>query len=210
MTRPRIATITPTIPPRARMLRRALTSIQAQTLPADYVCVAVDNDREGAPPTRQRALNMVPLDAAWVAPLDDDDEFLPQHLEHLLRHAEETGADYVYAWFELIGQAGQSYGTVDPIFPKGHYKNPFDPNEPIETTITVLVRAELARQVGYQALERGGQDVANSGEDYNFLLNCLKLGAKVSHLVERTWLWRHHGRGAPGVPGNTSGLPTRW
>lgn len=32
----------------------------------------------------------------WIAPLDDDDEFLPDHLEKLLKHAKETQCELVY------------------------------------------------------------------------------------------------------------------
>lgn len=181
------------------MLRRAIFSAHAQTLPAAAHIIAYDTDRQGAPATRQRALDAVTPHYGWVAPLDDDDEFMPHHLEHLLRHAKDTGADMVYSWFELIGQGGVSYGDVDPIFPPTHYTNPFDPDDPIETTITVLVRAELAREVGYHALDRGGH---NTGEDRSFTLGCVAAGAKISHLVERTWKWNHHG-------GNTSGLTTK-
>lgn len=197
---PKIAVITPTIPPRKKLLRRAVMSVSDQTLTPAYHCIAIDHLKEGAPVTRQNALDMVPTKANWIAPLDDDDEFKDIHLEHLWKHAMDTGADYVYSWFEVIGIAGRKWGNFDPVFPPGHFSNEFDPENPVETTITVLVRAELAREVGYQAMHRGER---NTGEDYNFLLNCLKAGAKVSHLVERTWYWHHDSN-------NTSGLPTRW
>lgn len=196
----KIAVITPTIPPRKKLLRRAVMSVGEQTLTPAYHAIAIDHLKEGAPATRQRALDMVPTDARWVAPLDDDDEFKPIHLEHLWQHAVDTGADYVYSWFEVIGVGGRKWGNFDPVFPPGHFLNEFDPENPIETTVTVLVKTDLAKEVGYQAMNRGEM---NTGEDFNFLLNCLKAGAKVSHLVERTWYWYHNS-------GNTSGLPTRW
>lgn len=196
----RISVITPSIPPRAKLLRRALFSAQSQTYPAAAHVVAYDVDRQGAPATRQRALDMVTPDIDWVAPLDDDDEFGDRHLEILLRHAQETGADFVYSWFWLVGADGRNWGDVDPIFPPTHFSEPFDPDNPIETTITVLVRRELAQEAGYQALNRGHD--SNTGEDYNFLNTCLNLGAKVSHVAERSWFWHHHG-------GNTSGLTTK-
>lgn len=33
---------------------------------------------------------------AWIAPLDDDDEFSPEHLEKLLDHAQKTKSELVY------------------------------------------------------------------------------------------------------------------
>ena len=33
---------------------------------------------------------------SWIAPLDHDDEFDPDHIERLLQHARETHAELVY------------------------------------------------------------------------------------------------------------------
>lgn len=179
------------------MLNQALESVLRQTHPAAALSLAIDVDKQGAAATRQRALDAVQTD--WVAFLDSDDVFLERHLELLAKHAQDTGADFVYSWFKVLTATGQVMED-DPIFPLTHYMNPFDPEDPIETTITTLVRADLAKQVGFQALDRG-HDI-NSGEDRRFTLECLAAGAKISHLVRKTWLWRHHGY-------NTSGLPTK-
>jgi glycosyltransferase involved in cell wall biosynthesis len=187
---PQITVAIPSIPPRRKMLNEAIRSVVNQTLPAAAISVAVDVDRQGAPATRQRALDAVQTE--WVAFLDDDDLFMNVHLGALYAHAMETDADFVYSWFWVPGGA-------DP-FPATHFTNPFDPNDPVETTITVLVRTELAKEVGFQAINRGhGQ---NTGEDRFFTLGCMQAGGKISHLVERTWYWRHH-------QGNTSGLTTK-
>lgn len=202
---PKVAVITPTIPPRMELLRRAMLSVVNQTLPAYQICVASDHDKQGAPATRQRALDMVSSDCDWVAPLDDDDAFKSTHLQRLYQHAMDTGADYVYSWFEVVDPQGGSYGDYDPVFPPGHFQNPFNPDDPIETTITILVRRELLQEVGYVQLHRPEAYAAgaSTGEDRNLTLECLRLGAKISHLVERTWYWHHHGK-------NTSGRPDRW
>lgn len=190
MQRNDITVVTPTIPPRVNFLVRAVQSVAQQSYPAAAMSIATDVRKEGAAATRQRALDAV--QTPWVAFLDDDDWFMPMHLEHCLAHALETGADFVYSWFEMAGGR-------DP-FPPTHFTRDFDPNDPIETTITTLVRTDLAKQVGFQPLDRGE---FNSGEDRFFTLGCLAAGAKISHLKERTWYWAHHGS-------NTSGLPTRW
>lgn len=176
------------------MLQRAVKSVANQTMPPAAISVAYDLQRQGAPATRQRALDAVSTD--WVAFLDDDDMFKSFHLEHLMAHANETGADFVYSWFEVPG-------GEDP-FPPTHFTDPFDPENPIETTITVLVRTGLAKTVGFKAME--GRTL-NTGEDRYFTLGCLEAGARVSHLVEKTWWWIHHGNGRD--RGNTSGLPTK-
>lgn len=199
-----IGVIIPSIPSRRQLLLRALRSVGQQTLLAGDLSVAVDVDRQGAPITRQRAFDAISSGIDWIAPLDDDDEFLPIHLEALYAHAMETGADYVYSWFELVGPKG-SYGDYDPVFPETHFTNPFDPTNPIETTITILIRRELLKEVGYQQLHRpqAYAEGASTGEDRNLTLRCIDAGAKISHLVQRTWRWYHHGQ-------NTSGRPDRW
>lgn len=171
------------------MLTRALASVTAQTWGLGGISVAIDYDRQGAPATRQRALDAVRT--GWTACLDSDDEWLPEHVEKLYLHAEAEQADYVYSWF---------YGTdgFDP-FPQ-HFGQPFDPLAPIETTSTILVRTELAMEARYERLP---ERLNNTGEDWRFLTRCIELGAKIVHLPERTWRWNIH----PG--GNTSGLPDR-
>lgn len=199
-----VAVVIPAHPARVRngLLARAVGSVWQQTVVPRGISLAIDIQRDGAPATRQRALDAVPWwDAggpAWVAFLDSDDYFLPTHLEDLVRHAEETEADFVYSWFKLEINSGQVI-EKDLIFPDTHFTNPFDPADPIETTITTLVRTNLAKSVGFKALDRGE---ANTGEDRFFTLGCLSAGAKISHLVKKTWIWSHHGM-------NTSGLPTK-
>ncbi|ONH62337.1 hypothetical protein CcI49_02870 [Frankia sp. CcI49] len=100
--------------------------------------------------------------------------------------AADTGADYVYSWPRTVG------GTN----PHEHWFGvPWKNAEPHDTTITVLVRTELAREVGFSA--------PHGGEDLRFTLGCVAAGARIVHLPERTWIWHHHA-------GNTSGRPDRW
>lgn len=178
------------------MLNRALGSVNQQTMQPAAVSLAVDLSGAGAAPTRQRALEAVRT--PWVAFLDSDDQFMPQHLEHLFQHAVDTNADFVYSWFKIVDASGKIHHDVDPVFPPGHYLNPFDPENPIETTITTLVRTDLAKQVGFEKLDRGEH---NSGEDRRFTLGCLAAGGRIEHLVEKTWYWFHHGRNSSGLPG---------
>lgn len=167
------------------MLERAAASVRAQTVPVHHI-LAEDIHRMGAAITRAHGLHLV--ETEWTAFLDSDDELDPDHIEQLLACAKETGADYVYPWFRVVG------GT-DP-FPM-FYGKPFDPDAPNSTTITILVRTELAKEVGFAR----DPDVQVSGEDFQFTLGCIAAGAKIVHLSRRSWTW-YHG------PQNTSGLPT--
>lgn len=194
-----IGVVIPTHPARITngMTARAVSSLWAQTLPAAELHVPVDLTGGGAWATRDRGLQAVRT--PWVAFLDSDDEFMPHHLETLARGAEESGADYVYSYYQVRNAFGMDIAT-DPL---GHFGRVFDPADPIQTTIVTLVRTDLAQEAGFHAPPGhgtiGGQ---RWGEDYGFTLDCVRLGAKIVHVPERTWWWTHHGR-------NTSGLPSQ-
>lgn len=170
------------------MVNRAVGSVFGQTRPADALIVELDTTRSGAGETRHRGLMKVTTD--WVAFLDSDDAFMPQHLEALERHAMQTGADYVYSHYE-IPTGG------DPL--ADHFGKEFDPENPHQTTIVTLVRTSLAQEAGFLTY-----NVAPSifgGEDWFFTLRCLELGATIKHLPEKTWYWHHHGWNSSGMSG---------
>lgn len=180
----------PSIPPRDAMLcNRALPSVLRQSLPPDEIVVAIDHDRQGAGPTRTRALMRAQTE--WVAFLDDDDELHPNHLEVLVRHAEGTGADVVWSLYDM------AEGNRDPL-PHLRGKQ-WDPAAPHLFPITALARRELAQRCAFPPPVR--QDF--SGDDFPFWLQLNELGAKFGHVDEVTWRWHHHYT-------NTSGAPGRW
>lgn len=175
---------------RSGLLKRALDSIEAQTLPVQIIAVR-DEERQGAPATRHHGLMMV--DTPWVAFLDSDDEMDPEHLEKLMATAEESGADYVYSHYRVRG------GSDPRPFMLGRV---WDNNDPKQTTIVTLVRTELAQSVGFHAegdLKTPGR--AYAGEDWRFTLGCMEAGAKIVHRPEITWTWHHHGLNTAGLPG---------
>lgn len=189
-----ITVVIPTLPTRSHMLKRALLSVDSQTIRPTNIITKYDTRREGAPITRQRGLDEV--SSKWVAFLDDDDEFKPFHLEALLTAAMSENADYVFSWYDVIG-------GIDPR--ADEFGLPWDPASPRQTTITTLVRADLARDVGGFVTE--GDDLHHpdrryAGEDWLFTNRINNAGGVIYHLPERTWYWHHHSS-------NTSGLPTR-
>ena len=184
-----VTAVIPTIPPRRTLLRRALGSVLGQTQPVAAVSIAVDLNREGSAVTRTRALAAVATD--WAAFLDDDDQWLPQHVELLAACAEATGADVVYPWPEMVGA-----GDPRP----DRFGVPFDADELRRGSyipVTSLVRTELAQRVGFHYRPGSPYD------DHAFYLGMLELGAKFVHLPQRTWIWHVEGQ-------NTSGRPDRW
>lgn len=185
------------IPPRGKtLLPRAIASVGAQRVPAYAISVAVDTERQGAPPTKQRALDAV--QTPWVAFLDDDDTFMGNHLEELLARAIEQEADYVYSMYWI--SIGDERLIEDYVFPVGHWHLPWDNDNPRETTGTILCRTELAKEIGFQRLEDRTQ---NTGEDWRFVNEVIRFGGKIVNHPVRTWVWNH-------ASGNTSGLPTKW
>lgn len=161
------------------MLDRAIRSSEKQTVPCE-ILPACDVHGMGAAITRNHGLALVTT--PWVAFLDSDDELDADHVEKLLAHAKKTGSDYVYPWFRV-------QGGIDP-FPQ-FFGRPWSNKAPHSTTITILIRTEIARRVGFR-------DVPF--EDWDFTLRCIEEGVKISHLPEKTWVWHHHGK-------NTSGRP---
>lgn len=199
---PRMTGIAPVVAgvpymPGGSLFRQACLSVEAQTLtPAGGISTALDDQQQGAAATRQRALDAVVT--KWVAFLDDDDLFYQHHLMTLWRMVRDNDADYAYSWFD----------GNDP-FPmhRGKQMDPeayTDPTRAHHTTMTVLVRTELAKEVGF-ANHADANDTW-TGEDWRFELGCLKLGAKFVGTGEVTWHYRVHG----GPAGNTSGLTSRW
>lgn len=195
-----VTIVTPSIPPRAATLQRALLSAVKGSKPPDALSVRLDLGKLGAAVTRTRAARSV--QTRWTAFLDDDDYLGPDHLLRLCQFQEETGADVVYPWFEVEGGS-------DP-FPQFEGR-PWEKGSPHLFPITALVRTEVAAEVGWfirPGIDPGEDDLALpgdqavSGEDWPFWLAVNEI-ATIVHLPERTWTWVHH-------QANTSGRPDRW
>lgn len=173
------------------LLDRAERSVKAQTTPVELV-LAEDIHRMGAAITRHHGLALVQTE--WTAFLDSDDELDPDHIEQLLACAAETGADYVYSHYRVIG------GTDPRPWMLGR---PWSDEDPQQTTITILVRTGLAKLVGFHDIgDIRSPDRLYAGEDWAFTVGCLRAGARIVHHPHVTWTWHHHGK-------NSSGLPNR-
>jgi glycosyltransferase involved in cell wall biosynthesis len=170
-------------------LLRAVESALDQEHPPAAVAIAVDVHGEGAASTRQRALDMVRTE--WVAFLDADDRWYPNHLRVLHEVAAEHDADYVYSWFD----GNQPFPAAT------HRGRQMNRDEPHHTTMTVLVRTEVAQHVGFQPHPEATE--AWAAEDWLFTLRCMEKGARFAGTAETTWYYTADGH-------NTSGLPTRW
>lgn len=229
---PGITVVIPSIPPRAQQRQRAYVSVQRSAVhwnrvaadPGDQVPVPAvmgsgkftlgciiepDEGHAGAARTRHRGLEKVATE--WTAFLDDDDEFLPDHLVKLYTAATQHGADFVWSRFRIVYPDGSV--LPGPAFLGEKAFRQWDDNDPCQTTITTLVRTELALDAGgFAQFEEDGREVDGHrrGEDHEFTLRCRKAGAGMRHVPETTWSWHHWGFGTKDSPGNTSGLPDRW
>lgn len=168
------------------LLSRALASVQTQTRQPDALVLVNDLELRGAGWTRQRLLNLVQTE--WVAWLDSDDEWMPEHLEKLSMTADLTDSVYVYSWMH----------NNDPL---GHFGLPFDPCRPHHTTMCVLERTDIAREVGFPESAAG----KHSNEDWAHIVGFSEIacqrGLKMTHLAERTWYYHSGHWNSSGQPG---------
>lgn len=191
----RVTVIVPHIPTRQFELARAITSVAAQTHQPEDVIIATDRRHEGSAATRNRVLQHVTT--TWVAFLDDDDEFLPMHLELLVGYGLREGATVVYPGCRVVDAQGTSLPLQEEW---GRFGKPFDGDllrQRSYIPVTSLVNTSLAKQALFGAPDGSDYD------DWGFYLRLLDLGARFTHVPEVTWVWHHHGR-------NTSGRGDRW
>ncbi len=198
--RPGVTIVIPTIPPRAEMLGRAVASTLGQTRPPQALSIALDVDHEGAGPTRTRALQAVTTE--FIAFLDDDDYFYPNHIETLMGVQEQTGALVCWSWWD--GNRVWDHECEQQLCPdRCHRHKSMDFEHPHLFGITYLVNTELAQQCVFPGPQPGEDFYGN--EDYVFLLQLIKLTkpSDWAHDPRITWHYSAHG-------GNTSGRGDRW
>lgn len=230
-----ITVVIATIPPRSGLLARALASVAAQTLQPKAIIVEYDHGRTGAASTKNRAIRKA--ETEWVAPLDDDDLMLPDHLEQLwlaqrrtcdenpetveveshrpggapdvYAYAPGPGADVIYS----VPHIPQIPGFRDP---SGRYGQPFDADEMMRRSYVQTTSLLRTRRVvdagGFQVPDvvYDPQDPRRNYDDWGLYKQILARGGTFHHLNMSTFIWNHWGYGTADRPGNTSGDPARW
>lgn len=198
----------PSIPSRKKELARTISSVISQSRYPDQISIAVDTDRQGAAPTRNRAWRGLSTD--WVAFVDDDDEFFADHIRKCLDHAKKEKADLVFPWFQIwkYGEPTDSdplgqRGIRDEDIPGKLERANFIP-------VTVVMKRDLLEEIGGFPIPLSAEWPMRDCEDWGCWKRVIKAGGKISHLNEVTWKWNHWGYGNKGIPGNTSGQSDRW
>lgn len=202
-----VTVIIPSIPQRAPLLMRAQASVEAQLHPEVKTIVKIDHGGKG--PTAMRNEAILEVDTEWVAFLDDDDEFLPEHLAVCFNTARESGADLVYPWFELW-RLGRREDEHDPlrVFEKPAFGQHFTSEHAKALDVhnfipvTVLVRTAALRAVGGFPEINTEEWPHNCCEDWGLWRRLRDNGFSFAHCPHRTWRWYHHGQ-------NSFGNPTR-
>jgi hypothetical protein len=211
---PGITVVIPTIPPRRGLLDRAVESVKnsieelrtcRMSVPVDIVTIA-DTAKLGAASTRDVGLRAV--ETEWTAFLDDDDEMLPNHLFELYGTAltHHKCPDYLWSRFQIIfpSSSGRVAGPGPHFLGQKAFEQ-WNDDDPCQTTITTLVKTELALDAGgFVPADEGALVDGNAaGEDFRFTMACRAAGGVFRHVPEVTWHWHHHGQ-------NTSGRADRW
>jgi len=213
-----VTIVIPTIPGREHLLARAVASVGAQTQPPHEVIVQLDSDRQGAAATRNAALRRV--ETAFVGWLDDDDSFLPDHIQAMMDGQNESGADLVFTYAEFVGGRDPLACCQDGVLVAEPVNVPFGPQQRDHLDsrrgpfcswcrchrggfipITHMVRTDALRAAGGFPEPNSMPEVLVSGdcEDYLALLKLLDLGAEFHHVTgKRTWQYFMHGANTAG------------
>jgi glycosyltransferase involved in cell wall biosynthesis len=199
-----ITVVIPSLPERTRWLERAVRSVAGQTVQPAETIVYVDWDRIGPAAARNDAIQRVATE--WVAFLDDDDQFHPDHLEILLEGQLRSGADLI-STYPKSDQPGirdalvccyKGVPVVGPIHvPWGDQqldhldarKGRICPHcsTPRGNFImpTNLARMEYVDKIGGfpEPFSMGTHFAGHGAEDYLFLLAMLDAGARFHHVT---------------------------
>ena len=195
-----VTVCTATIPHRSDMLKRAVESVKNQTLQPMHHIVKLDKDKVGGAAVMDQIVAEVKT--TYIMPLDDDDEFLPNHIELLYTKITETNADLVYPHFRyaLRGDGGHLER-----FRGQEWNN----NDPHQVPLTWICRTDVFLECGgfskdydpdsYERDNEGNR----IGHDFLFIQRMAAANKKILHIPDITWIY-HDDRVS------TLGMPLRW
>jgi glycosyltransferase involved in cell wall biosynthesis len=195
-----VTVCTATIPRRTEMLQRAIASVGNQTVEPMFHIVKLDKNKEGG----AAVIDSIVAEAKtkYVMILDDDDEFLENHIELLYKKIEDEQADLVYPHFKYasLGDGGHLEQFLGV---------PWDNRYPHQVPLTWICKTETFLEVGgfskdfepnsYHIDEQGNR----IGYDFLFIKRMAAANKKIVHLPKVTWIY-HDDRVS------TLGMPIKW
>ena len=195
-----VTVCTATIPPRADLLQRAITSVENQTLKVKEHLIECDSEKEGHTIILDRMIKKAKT--KYVAILDDDDELLPNHIELLYKKIEETKADLVYPHFK--------YSSFHDAGHLERFKGiPWDNNHPHQVPITWIAKRKTVLEVGgfAQGFDIHSNEIDNEGnrigQDFHLIKKLASANKHITNISDITWIY-HIGHLS------TQGIPSRW
>jgi len=181
------------------MLAEAIESVQAQAMRPSIHAIGIDYDGMGIGAMLNQLAASVEAD--WLARLDDDDLFKPNHLKVLASGIDD--ADVIYTWCDVVARAD---GHVTPPVPAVLGPAGWIPNQDFDAEklrrrnyipATTLIRKSLWRALkGWRLPGWGVGDSPREpkfAEDWDFWLRALDQGARFLCIPEVTWSYRYHG-----------------
>lgn len=175
--RPLVTVITPTIEGRFDLLHEAMDSVRRQTLAGVEHAILLDTHNDG--PARLRNAMLDACHTPYVAFLDDDDLFDPDHLESLLRALEEDDASVAYSYCRV--EPAGALVVPRPSDSRQVWRLMNAGRNVIPVTVLAKRSAILAGQ-GFWAADRY--------EDYSLWMRLKTLGHSFARLERETWTYR--------------------
>jgi glycosyltransferase involved in cell wall biosynthesis len=157
----------------------------AQTITQPVVFLRHEQN-QGLPATRNTAIGRAR--GEWIALVDSDDIWTPEHLASAVSRARETGADLVHTGVIMFdSDSGRDLETRAPsaeaitAFPRSLFTGEY-----IIQPSSVVLRRELCQRVG------GFDPNCRYVEDREFWLRLVRAGAKIAHDPALTCRYRQH------------------
>lgn len=174
----KVSAITAAIPSRLDRLAEAAESVRAQTVPVDEHLIGIDYARRGT----ARVVTQLALAARneWVATLEDDDLWLPNHVA-VLRQGVWEHEDHVDILYPYCRVEGRDWSPNAPFDPERLKRENYIP-------ATALIRRSLIADLGGWR-----EGVQHGWEDWDFWLRALAAGARFACVPVVTWIYRFHG-----------------
>jgi len=170
----RLTVVTLTLPERAAMLEECLASVRDQTV---HPCVHhVEWDMVGGEFVGTANTAVAAVNTPFFNMLDDDDLFLPNHVEVMMGVLDaEPDVDVVWTGCEV---RGRDISFVEEYQPGLLQVRPYIPSN-------LMMRTEVWRMLG------GYRDMFNA--DWDLLARAETAGARFLRVPVVTWVYRFHG-----------------